>query len=443
MTKRIFRSILIVALFVFLSSVVLIMGVLYSYFSSQQKTQLNEQLDIAAVGVNAEGVTFLKKLKPNGYRLTLIDKNGNVSYDSQVGTDNLENHLGREEVKEAISKGKGESSRYSTTMMERLLYEAVKLENGDVLRISAHQQTLFGLLLGIMQQLIVVLGISLLLALFLAYRMTKRLIKPLNDIDISGSTDAEYDEIQPLIDRIKIQKNEIEIQKDKIKKAEMVRREFTANVAHELKTPLQTISGSAELMYDGIVKDGDIREFSGKIYSESKRLINLVDDITKLSQLDGGQYDHNFERIDLYSECENTVDQLKTAADRSGVSLSLTGKHVRMNGIKKLVDSIIYNLTDNAIKYSKADGHVTIDVRSENESAILTVADDGIGIPKEEQERIFERFYRVDKSRSKEVGGTGLGLSIVKHAAMVHDADINIESEPGKGTRISVAFKAL
>ena len=440
MTKRIFKSICVVAVFVFIASVVLIMGVLHNYFSSVQKTQLIEQLELAQGGVEADGISFLEKLNPDGYRITLIGGDGSVLFDSESETEKMENHIDREEVREAIEDGRGESSRQSTTMMERQFYEAVRMDDGTVLRISAPQQTLFRLLLGMMQPLIIVLGITLLLALYLAYRLTKRIIDPLNDMDISGETDSEYEEIQPLIDRIKIQKNQIEMQRNNLEKAETVRREFTANVAHELKTPLQTISGSAELMYDGIVKEDDIRNFARNIYRESKRLISLVDDITGLSKLDAGQYDHTIEEIDMYEQAEQVVEQLRTAAERSGVSLSLSGKHVYIHGIRRLIESIFYNLTDNAIKYSKEGGYVKLDISEADGKAVLTVSDNGIGIPEDEQERIFERFYRVDKSRSKEVGGTGLGLSIVKHAAMVNNAEIKVDSKPGEGTSISVIF---
>lgn len=550
MTKRIFRSICAVAAFVFIASVIIIMSILHNYYTEVHKDQLIEQLELASRGVEMSGEEFLEGLHPEGYRLTLISSDGSVLYDSDSSVANMENHLEREEVKEAIEKGRGESSRFSTTMTEEQLYESMKLSNGDILRVSAHQQTLFGLFVGISQSFIIIIGLAILLALLLAYRLTKYIIKPLNDIDITGKTDAEYDEIQPLIDRIKIQKNKIEIQKDKLRhkelefetltrnmddgliladvtghvifanqsaerilgtdlrsdessldestdyyrfsdmvekalggshternvnikgkeytihcdlvdsdnkvhgiailiidlswreKAEMIRREFTANVAHELKTPLQTISGSSELMCAGLVKDDDIKEFSEKIYDESKRLIALVDDITGLSQLDEGQYDHTREEIDLYNEADKTIEELKTASEKAGVELVLEGEHVVISGIRRLVHSIIYNLVDNSIKYSKADGKTIVSIRKEGSRAILSVKDNGIGIPEEEQERIFERFYRVDKSRSKEVGGTGLGLSIVKHAAQIHNAEVDIESEIGGGTTITVGFPA-
>lgn len=547
MIERIFKSIAFASLFVFVCSIILIMGVMYTHFTNVQRTQLKGQAELVAQGLDHAEHKYFDDLKVEGYRITWISEKGKVKYDSANKENKMENHLEREEVKEALKNGTGESTRYSTTMMERQLYVAEKLSDGTVVRLSTTQQTVLGLLVGLLNPLIIVIVLSLGLSLFLAYRLSKRIIKPLNEMDIDGG-EVPYKELAPLVARIRSQKERIRSQKEALRqrekefettilnmsegvllinsdgyivsvnasakrifdmdeypegkhifdyldtyemrnmlqeaesgdhseirvpvgdidyelhaspiynggkvsaisvivfditeqeKAEIARREFTANVTHELKTPLQTISGSAELLANGMVKEQDVRDFGGKIYSESKRMINLIDDIIDLSHLEEDGNDLRKEETDLYGIAEKTVVNMTQTAERFNIDLELTGRSVMLKGVPHLLGSMVFNLVDNAIKYGREGGKVTVNVSKEGNEAVLTVSDDGIGIPDDEKERIFERFYRVDKSRSKEVGGTGLGLSIVKHAALIHNAEVSLESVLGKGTKIKVAF---
>lgn len=549
MTKRIFRSIIIVALAVFLSSVIIFAGVLYDYFSNVSRNQLKIQTELAAEGVESEGIGFFSNLNTDNYRITWIAADGSVLFDSSSNTSEMENHLERDEIKKALTDGYGESSRYSSTRMERSLYSAKLLKDGTVLRLSVAQNTIFVLLLGMAQPLCIVIAIAIILALILASRLSKRIVKPLNDINLDEPQHNNgYEELTPLLNRIAIQQNEIKNQSNELKrkqiefetvtkgmregiillnkqgsilslnhaaetilnantycigedirsindsselqevlvkaqsgmlcerkmeisgveyqlhaspvntqdgvsgivlllfditekeKAEQMRREFTANVSHELKTPLHTISGCAELLKNNMVASADMPSFYEKIYSESGRMITLVEDIIRLSHLDEGAQDMQRETVDLYEIAEKTVKNLTPVAKNIGVSLDTSGTSAKLFGIAQLLEGIVYNLCDNAIKYNVHGGSVSVDVRENNENVVLTVSDTGIGIPPEHQDRIFERFYRVDKSRSKEVGGTGLGLSIVKHAAKLHNAEISVSSVVNAGTTIKVFF---
>lgn len=549
MTKRIFRSINIVALGVFFASVVLFMGALYNYFTGVCQNQLKMQTDLAAQGVANEGIDYFNDLMIENYRITWIAPDGSILFDSAKDTSEMENHLEREEIKMALSEGYGESSRYSSTLMERSLYAAKRLPDGSVLRLSVAQNTILTLSLGMAQPLCIVLAIAIALSLALAFRLSKRIVKPLNELDLDDPLNNEgYDELSPLLRRIASQQDQIKRQTRQLQqkqlefetvtsgmnegiillnkkgeilslnraaaklfetdtqcigkdilslnrsfalqnilskaakgsfsegkialsggeyqldaspvkaqddisgivllifditekeKAEQMRREFTANVSHELKTPLQTISGCAELMKNNMVAAEDIPAFSEKIYLEAGRMITLVEDIIKLSHLDEGAQDMQRETVDLFEIAENTVRSLTDAAKSAGVTLDITGSTCHVYGIAQLLQGIVYNLCDNAIKYNVAGGSVSVDVHEEKSAVVLTVSDTGIGIPPEHRDRIFERFYRVDKSHSKEVGGTGLGLSIVKHAAKLHDAKITINSVLDAGTTIKVEF---
>jgi len=550
-TSKIFKSTLIAAAFVFVATVVLVMSVIYAYFSSVQRKQLAEHADLIAVGMNDSGGRYIKDVKADEYRVTWIAEDGKVKYDSKIDPGKMGNHGSREEVREALRDGEGESSRYSSTMLEKEIYVAEKLDDGSVVRIAATQLSLSGLLLSILSQLIVVTFLTLILSFFIAYRLSKRIIKPLNEMDLADREAVPYEELKPLVNRIHAQEEQIREQTASIiqkenefeaaisgmkeglvlldgsgavitvnraageifgipddyrgialtdvngspevsgllhramageyaeavvpvgevqyelhanpvlqgssvaavvitifditekEKAELIRKEFTANVTHELKTPLQTISGSAELLSKGLVKDEDRQGFYDTIYTETRSLIDLVDDIISLSKLEEAGLEFNKENVDLYAIAEGTVQKLEPVAERSGAAVRLEGEPVRIKGVPQLLDSIIFNLLDNAIKYSGEHGNVTVSVSEENDKAVLRVADDGIGIAEDQQERVFERFYRIDKSRSKDVGGTGLGLSIVKHAAMVHDADVEISSVLGKGTAVKVLFPLL
>ncbi len=528
MTSRIFRSICLVALAVFLSCLILIMGVMYEYFSGVQQKQLKMQTSLAAQGVNNEGYDYLDGLETDEFRLTWISPDGTVLYDSQTDSSTMENHLEREEIREAFETGYGESVRYSSTMMERSLYSAKLTQDGSVLRLSISQNTILILVLGMAQPICIVFAVAIILSLFLASRISKKIVKPLNSINLDKPLENDgYDELYPLLHRIDSQQKQLKRQSTELnrrkneldaiieemneglvlinkkgtilsinraaaklldtdmhitgynlfaicrsgdihedlelaspviseksvsgaalliynvsekEKSEEIRREFTANVSHELKTPLHSISGYAELLKNGMVKDDDVAPFSKKIYSEAQRMIQLIDDIINLSHLDEGADDMKREDVDLYTLAENAVSSVENEAQNADVAIELTGETAVVNGISQLLFGMIYNLCDNAVKYNRAGGKVSVDVRNNEDSVILTVSDTGIGIPEEHKERVFERFYRVNKSHSKEVGGTGLGLSIVKHSAMIHNAKITLNSVLNEGTTITVVF---
>ena len=549
MTKRIFRSVCLVALTVFAASTILVMGVLYEYFSNVQQSQLKMQTNLAAQGVTNEGIAYFHGLQVMNYRITWIDADGTVLYDSASGSGEIGNHLDREEVQEALARGYGESRRYSVTLLERAFYSAQRLDDGTIVRLSISQMSVLTLFLGMAQPLCIVFAIAVILSISLAVRISKRIVKPLNEINLDDPLSNDgYDELSPLLVRIDSQQKLLNRQKDKLRqketelntiigsmnegmvllnqkgkivtinpvagrlleagtdcagedmlslcrnvglqeilsgalrgergertiflqgenyqiaanpimsanrvggaalfffnvtekeKAEQIRREFTANVSHELKTPLHSISGYAELLKSNMVKEEDRIPFAGKIYDEAQRMVQLVEDIISLSHLDEGAEDMQREKTDLYELAGKAVRSLEPEAEEARVTLELSGSAAVLNGIPQLLYSIIYNLTENAIKYNRENGKVTVDIRGTDEGIVLSVRDTGIGIAPEHRERIFERFYRVDKSHSKEVGGTGLGLSIVKHAAKIHDAKIEVESTLGEGTVVRVIF---
>ncbi len=448
MTKKIFKALCLVAFTVFLASVVLIMAVLYGYFSRVQQTQLRMQTQLAAQGVELGGMAYFDGMDVRDYRITWIDRDGSVLYDSDADSDAMANHLEREEVQKALANGFGESHRYSSTLMARFLYTAQRLSDGTVLRLAIAQNTVLTMLLGVGQGFAAVIVLALILSVLLARRLSRRIVQPLNEVDLDRPLANEgYEEIAPLLYRLDNQQRQLRAQAEQLEldmaekaEAERMRREFTANVSHELKTPLQTISGYAELIENGVAKPEDVRPFAGKICAESQRMIQLVSDVISLSHLDEGMGDMRFEDTDLYGVAGAVVRDLQAKADKAGVTLALTGGPAPMSAIPQLAHSIVFNLCDNAIKYNREGGHMTVDAHREGTDAVLTVTDDGIGIPAEQQERIFERFYRVDKSRSKAIGGTGLGLSIVKHAALVLGANIRLQSEVGKGTAVTVRF---
>lgn len=434
MTKRIFRSICLTAFSVFFVSLILIIGALYGYFSDVQQAQLKMQTSLAAQGVMNEGMEYFRNFEVENYRMTWIDIDGTVLYDSESDMKEMENHLEREEVREALATGYGESRRYSATLMERSFYSAQRLSDGSILRLSIAQNSVFPLLLGMAQPIGVIFSAAVLLSVVMAVRISKRIVEPLNEIDLDHPLSNEgYNELSPLLRRM-------DSQQKQLRQTEQIRREFTANVSHELKTPLHSISGYAELLKNNMVKQEDIVPFAGRIYEEAQRMARLVEDIISLSHLDEGAKDMKRETIDLYELAGKAVQSLKPEAEAAGVSLELSGGQAFFEGIGQLLYSIVYNLCDNAIKYNRENGTVAVTVQNEADKIVLSVRDTGIGIAPEHQERIFERFYRVDKSHSKEAGGTGLGLSIVKHAAKIHNAKINVDSTAGKGTIITVNF---
>ena len=549
MTKRIFRSICLVAIAVLFASLGLIMSVLYNYFSTQQMKSLKTEAALCASAVEKEGLDYLASVSEGDYRITWISANGTVLFDNKAQTDTMENHLEREEIKEALVNGEGESARKSDTLMEKQLYCAQRLSDGTILRLSESYLALWTLILSMLQPILIVIAIAIGLSLFLAYRLSRHIVKPLNELNLDEpNAESVYEEITPLVNRIASQQHQLKTQKAELKqkqeefdtatgymnegiillsgsgvilsinlsatkllgisrycvgkdlllfnnsfeiqellriagagsraekvititernyqfnaspiiydnkvsgialiifditekeKAEEARREFTANVSHELKTPLQNISGSAELLSKGLVKTEDIPKFSLQILSESKRMITLVEDIIKLSHLDEGAEDMAKQTVDLYSIADLTVRNLSPVAKANNIKLTLTGEKAEIMGIPQLLSGIVYNICDNAIKYNRAGGSVNVDVQSTDLNVILTVSDTGVGIPPEAQSRVFERFYRVDKSRSKSVGGTGLGLSIVKHSVKLHGGEIELRSVVDKGTTMIITL---
>ena len=451
MSHKIFKSIWIVAIVVFAASLIFIMGISYNYFSAVQKSQLKSETELAAQGVALSGESYFDNLNATNYRITWIGADGIVLYDNEANAANMENHLEREEVKLALNNGYGESARYSNTLMEKQLYAAKRLPDGSVLRLSIIQMAVWTLLFGFAQPICIVILIALLLSFFLASRLANKIVTPINEINLNHPEryygKADYKEVEPLLRRISELHRHISEQQYQLKKNQaqieenaLIRQEFTANVSHELKTPLQAISGYAELLENGMVREDDIKPFAGKIRGEISRMIRLVEDIIELTKLDNGGEEMKWEDCDLYRIAENAVDSLEVAASTMNVTVAINGAAAPVSAIPQLLYSIVYNLCDNAIKYNHSGGSVTVSIRQVELCAVLTVQDTGIGIPEASKERIFERFYRVDKSRSKDVGGTGLGLSIVKHAVLIHGGKIEMDSEIGKGTTFVVTI---
>ena len=539
MTGKIFRAILAVAVAVLFASVIIITGVVYGYFGNIERERLADEAQIAAAAFEEGGTEFLARINPENYRITIIDTDGTVTFDTDKEPSELENHADREEVIEAEKNGMGESTRYSSTLTEKTLYCAKRLSDGRVLRVSTSYATVALLMLGIPQPILVVIIIAVAVSAFLANKLAKKIVKPINELDLEKPLENKtYEELKPLLIRLDDLHSEVSEQLRKLRQktdeftqttenmkeglilldenceilsinpaaekifgksgnnlsakilssvkkaekdgqceiskeingreyrfdisridsdgavagfvilaldsteqtfAERNRREFTANVSHELKTPLQGIIGSADLIQSGMVKPEDMPRFVGHIQKEASRLLALIEDIIRLSQLDE-QNDMPTEKVELFETAKEVQTTLENAAKEKNVTVILNGEHAEINGVKRLIYEIVYNLCDNAIKYNTDGGKVDITVSSDGKNAKIRVADTGIGIPPEHRDRIFERFYRVDKSHSKASGGTGLGLSIVKHAIQYHNGKITLESEVGKGTTITVEF---
>lgn len=368
-------------------------------------------------------------------RLTLISQDGQVLYDSEHTDEaTLENHKDRPEVRQAVNLGEGKDVRRSDTLEQEMFYYALRLDDGTILRVARSMDSVLRTALEVLPGMTVIAGIMLAFALALSRWQVRRLIRPINELKLDDPLENEiYEEITPLLRRIDEQNKE----KDAIAN---MRKEFSANVSHELKTPLTSISGYAEIMKNGMVRPEDMKKFSERIYNEASRLITLVEDIIKLSKLDEGEIEVEKEDVDLYEMTREIVSRLAPQAQARKVRVEVTGESVIYHGIRQVLDEMIYNICENAIKYNKEGGSLSVWVGSTLKGKKVIVTDTGIGIPKDQQERIFERFYRVDKSHSKETGGTGLGLSIVKHGAMIHDAQIHVESEVGKGTKMEITF---
>ena len=446
MSRRIFNAIVLVSLAVFLAALTIILGVLYSYFTDVRRDQLRVEMQLAARGVELGGTDYFEGFREDDYRITWITADGTVLYDNEADSAAMENHLEREEIRQALASGSGESSRYSDTLSEKQLYLARRLPDGSVLRLSATQATVWRLLLGLLLPVLAVIAVALALSFVLASRLSRRIVEPINALELDDPTryagQPDYAEIEPLLQRLDHQQSQIRRDQAELEKTSLIRQEFTANVSHELKTPLHVISGYAELLESGMARQEDVRPFAGRIRAESQRMAKLVEDIIDLTKLDSGGVGMQWEDADLHRIAENALESLATEAETAGVTLSLEGESAPLLGIQQYLYSIVYNLCDNAIKYSLPGGVVTVRTDALADSVRLVVSDTGIGIPPEHRDRIFERFYRVDKSRSKEVGGTGLGLSIVKHAARLHRAEVSVKSNPGEGSVFTVTFPA-
>ena len=546
MTGKIFRSILLVAGTVLAASLLVIMGCLYEYFGGVEQKQLRDELELASAAVEESGKEYLAQMSSDHYRLTWIAGDGTVLCDTVMDAESLENHADREEVRQALQTGMGESTRYSATLLQKTMYCAQKLSDGSVLRISVSRATAGVLLVGMVQPILVVLLVALILSSVLAKRISRRIVQPLNELDLEHPLDNDaYEELSPLLGRINRQHRQIDTQLRELTRqqnelaqvtacmreglvllddkgmvlsinpaaqrlfgadetcvgrdfltidrsrdislaiedamahghaearserqgrawqldvsridsdgsaagavllafditeretAEQSRREFTANVSHELKTPLQGIIGSAELLENGMVRPEDAPRFVGHIRAEAQRLVTLIGDIIRLSQLDEGDA-MPMEQVDLLALAREAAADLQKAAEEKYITLTVAGQSAQVRGVRRLLYEVVCNLCDNAIKYNVDGGSVAVTVGSEGGRAFISVADTGIGIAPEHQDRIFERFYRVDKSHSKASGGTGLGLSIVKHAVQYHHGEIELHSEEGRGTTIRI-----
>lgn len=562
MNSKIFRSSIFTTLLVLAATFALIMGVLLSFFEKQIMTEIESETLYISHAVENEGLDFFDGFDSGDKRVTLVDEQGDVIFDNKADAAMLDNHAEREEIKQAMEYGTGMSTRYSKTLTEKTVYYAVRLSDGNILRVSTNQYTAVAILLGLIQPVCIVLIAAFILTFILSSRVSKSIVNPINEIDPDDPENNDvYEELTPLLGKIAAQKRMIERQLDEAvrkqkefnmitenmsegflvidknaallthnsaalrlldiesgaagsmtssaaggtaesksvfalcrehnfreavekslcgtkaesrmtqggrvysliaspvfenedvigaviiiidvtesEEREALRREFTANVSHELKTPLTSISGFAELMKEGDVPKEVAADFSHSIYDEAQRLITLVNDIIKISELDEKSIPDEKENVDLYELANEIAARLKSEADKKNISLNVIGESAEIPGVRYILDEMIYNLCDNAIKYNKENGIADIIITSSDKKVSLTVRDTGIGIPPEHKSRVFERFYRVDKSHSKRVGGTGLGLAIVKHGAMYHNAEIKLESTEGKGTSVTIEF---
>lgn len=549
MTKKIFKSIMFVCALVLAVGLAAVMGILYSNFDGQMRKELSKEAAYLTYGVEQQGVDYLKNIKDKSARITYIDQDGTVLFDNEADVSEMKNHSDRTEFQKAEKYGAGESSRYSDTLSEKTIYYALRLKDGTVLRVSGTQDSVLALVENLIFPLCGLLCLMLILSGIMASAISKRIVKPINELDLESPEENRiYEELSPFLSKIHRQNREIQNQLELAKQQqeefalitenmqeglividkytmilsanssawnlfhmdrvcqgesvycldreeefrhaieqvlsgehtelvlklngsdiqlianpvirdkktegavvllvnvteklerESLRREFSANVSHELKTPLTSISGFAEIMQGGLVKNEDIPKFAGRIYKESQRLLQLVEDVIQISQLDEEKTSYVWEPVDVYQVCKNAFESLKEKAKRLNVHLYICGERMKMEAVRTLLEEAIYNVCDNAIKYNRNDGSVSVFLTQTAQEIQIVVKDTGVGIPKEDQNRVFERFYRVDKSHSKEIGGTGLGLSIVKHAVGALKGSVILRSEEGNGTEICMKF---
>nr|WP_330399043.1 ATP-binding protein [Lachnoclostridium sp. An76] len=436
MRLKIQKSMMVILAVTLVLFYVILSVILYNQNLSILRAEVRQEAKYICTAVNISGTEYLEQMDniDESTRVTRIDADGSVLYDSRRDADTLDNHSGREEVKEALKNGEGEDVRRSVTVEKDLYYYAMLLDDGSVLRVSREVDSLASTALAMLPVIGGFAVLMIIFAMLLAKWQTARLIKPINELDLENPLDNDvYTELSPLLTAMDRQNKEKEAVSN-------MRKEFSANVSHELKTPLTSISGYAEIMKNGMVRPADIPVFSERIYKEARRLITLVEDIIKLSKLDEESVELEKQEVDLYDLTREIISRLAPQASQKNVRMELTGEPVKYTGIRQILDEMVYNVCENAIKYNNDGGRVTVWVGNTLEGPKISVADTGIGIPAEHHERIFERFYRVDKSHSKERGGTGLGLSIVKHGALLHGAKVSVESEPGKGTKIEMQF---
>jgi len=548
-TKKIFKSIMFVCALVLAVGLAAVMGILYRNFDGQMRKELSKEAAYLTYGVEQQGVDYLKNIKDKSARITYIDQDGTVLFDNEADVSEMKNHSDRTEFQKAEKYGAGESSRYSDTLSEKTIYYALRLKDGTVLRVSGTQDSVLALVENLIFSLCGLLCLMLILSGIMASAISKRIVKPINELDLESPEENRiYEELSPLLSKIHRQNREIQNQLELAKQQqeefalitenmqeglividkytmilsanssawnlfhmdrgcqgesvycldreeefrhaieqvlsgehtelvlklngsdiqlianpvirdkktegavvllvnvteklerESLRREFSANVSHELKTPLTSISGFAEIMQSGLVKCEDIPQFAGRIYKESQRLLQLVEDVIQISQLDEEKTSYTWEPVDVYQVCKNAFESLKEKAKRLNVHLYICGEYMKMEAVRTLLEEAVYNVCDNAIKYNRNDGSVSVFLTQTAQEIQIVVKDTGVGITKEDQDRVFERFYRVDKSHSKEIGGTGLGLSIVKHAVGALKGSVILRSEEGNGTEICMKF---
>lgn len=549
MTKKIFKSTVLVSASVLILGIAFVLGILYQYFGKQLDTELAREASYLAYGVEQQGEEYLQQLKNTDSRITYIGEDGTVLYDNEADAAEMENHKDREEFQEALATGAGEAQRISGTLSEKTVYYAKRLSDNSVLRVSSTQYSAFALVLQLVQPVLCIIFVMLILAGIFASRIAGKIVEPINELDLEKPDENEvYEEVAPLLGKISRQNRQIHTQLEEARRnqeefsiitenmqegllvidsytmilsgnssawkifqvnepgtgrsvysldrnedfrkvietvlegkhgsallhldnefvqlianpvnrdgktvgavlllmnetekvqRENLRREFSANVSHELKTPLTSISGFAEIIQDGFVKEEDVKKFAGRIYKEAQRLIQLVEDTIRISQLDEGENPYEWENIDLYTVAKDVCGNLNEAAKKKNVHLYIEGERLICRTVRPILEEILYNLCDNGIKYNKDNGIVSILIRDLGNEVQLSVEDNGIGIPREDRKRVFERFYRVDKSHSKEIGGTGLGLSIVKHGVTFLGGTLNLVSEVDKGTEITVTL---